>query len=157
MEAIYKGMPGIHSVVAGYAGGSTHHPSYEAVCSGYTGHAEVVQITYHPERISYRQIIDLFWKAHNPTTLNRQGADRGTQYRSIILYDSETQKTEAEASLSAAALDFKDPILTEIKPLGIFCPAEEYHQDFYEKNPTHPYTAAVIQPKLDTLKNLHLI
>lgn len=152
VEAVYEGKPGIQSVVSGYAGGTVPNPTYQAVTSGRTGHAEVVKITYDPSVISYREIVDFFWKAHDPTTLNRQGADVGTQYRSIILYGSEEERDAAEASKTAAQSDFKSPIVTEIVPLETFYPAEEYHQDFYERNPGHPYNRAVIEPKMRKLR-----
>lgn len=151
-EAMYHSVPGVLSVVSGYAGGTTPHPTYEQVCTGNTGHAEVVQITYDPSKISYEKIIDLFWKAHDPTTLNRQGADTGTQYRSIILYQTDEERQIAEKSKAAAQKDYKDPIVTEIKPLDTFWPAEKYHQDFYENNPSYPYSAAVIEPKLEKFR-----
>lgn len=151
-EAVYQEVPGIESVVSGYAGGTTKNPSYEQVCSGDTGHAEVIQINYDPAKISYRKIIDLFWDAHDPTTLNRQGNDVGTQYRSIILYGSPEEKQIAEQSMAAAQAHFKAPIVTEIKPLEVFYPAEKYHQDFYANNPNQPYAAAVIPPKLEKFR-----
>jgi peptide-methionine (S)-S-oxide reductase len=148
-EALYHNVPGVLSVTAGYAGGTTKDPTYEEVCTGRTGHAEVIQIAYDPSKISYGKIIDLFWQAHDPTTLNRQGADTGTQYRSIILYQTDEERTIAEHSKAAAQKDFKDPIVTEIKPLEKFYPAEGYHQNFYENNPNYPYSEAVIEPKLE--------
>ncbi len=154
VEALYQGVPGIASVVSGYAGGTAKNPTYEDVCTGRTGHAEVVQITYDPSKISYEKVIDLFWKAHDPTTLNRQGADSGTQYRSIILTSDDEEKRAAEASKAAAQKDFKDPIVTEIKPLEAFYPAEKYHQDFYENNPAYPYNQAVIEPKLEKFRKV---
>jgi peptide-methionine (S)-S-oxide reductase len=152
VEAMYQTVPGIKSVISGYAGGSVPNPTYEQVCSGRTGHAEVVQIEFDPAQISYDEVIALFWKAHDPTTLNRQGGDTGTQYRSIILYTSEEEKAAAEKSKAAAAKDFKDPIVTEIVPLTTFYPAEHYHQDFYENNPNHPYNRGVTVPKLEKFK-----
>lgn len=152
VEALYEGVPGIVSVVSGYAGGTTPNPTYEEVCTGRTGHAEVVQITYDPSQISYEKVIDLFWKAHDPTTLNRQGADAGTQYRSIILTQNDEERAIAEKSKAVAQKDFKDPIVTEIKPLEVFYPAEKYHQDFYANNPRYPYSAAVIEPKLEKFR-----
>lgn len=152
VEAVYQTVPGIQGVVSGYAGGQVPDPTYEQVCTGRTGHAEVVQITFDPAVISYDKVIDLFWKAHDPTTLNRQGADSGTQYRSIVLYRNEAEKAAAEASKAAAQADFKDPIVTEIVPLTTFYPAEKYHQDFYENNPGHPYNRAVTQPKVDKFR-----
>ena len=149
VEAVYQTVPGVLGVISGYAGGHVENPSYEDVCTGRTGHAEVVQVEFDPDKISYEQIVDLFWKAHDPTTLNRQGADEGTQYRSIILYEDEAQKAAAERSKKAAQAHFKDPIVTEIVPLRAFYPAEKYHQDFYKHNPDYPYSRAVIRPKLD--------
>lgn len=151
-EALYHNVPGVISVIAGYAGGTTKDPTYEEVCTGRTGHAEVIQITYDPSKISYEKIIDLFWQAHDPTTLNRQGADVGTQYRSIILYQTEEERAIAEHSKAAAQKDFKAPIVTEIKPLEKFYPAEGYHQNFYENNPNYPYSEAVIEPKLEKFR-----
>jgi peptide-methionine (S)-S-oxide reductase len=147
-ETLYKSVPGVKSVTSGYAGGRTPNPSYEQVCTGATGHAEIVEITYDPARITYGKLLDLFWQAHDPTTLNRQGADAGTQYRSIILYRSEGEKAAAVESRRQAQASFKDPIVTEIVPLDVFYPAEAYHQDFYASNPAHPYNRAVIAPKL---------
>ncbi len=152
VEAVYQTVPGILSATSGYAGGKVPNPTYEQVSTGRTGHAEVVQIEFDPARISYEQVIDLFWKAHDPTTLNRQGADVGTQYRSIILYENEEQKAAAEKSKAAAQAQFKSPIVTEIVPLQAFYPAETYHQDFYDKNPDYPYSQAVIAPKLEKLR-----
>ena len=149
VEAVYQTVPGVLGVISGYAGGHVENPSYEDVCTGRTGHAEVVQVEFDPNQISYEQIVDLFWKAHDPTTLNRQGADEGTQYRSIILYEDEAQKAAAERSKKAAQAHFKDPFVTEIVPLRAFYPAEKYHQDFYKHNPDYPYSRAVIRPKLD--------
>ncbi len=149
VEAVYQTVPGILAVISGYAGGKVANPSYEEVSTGRSGHAEVVQIEYDPDKISYEEVIDLFWKAHDPTTLNRQGPDTGPQYRSIILYEDETQKMIAEKSKKAAQASFKDPIVTEIVPLKEFYLAEKYHQDFYEKNPDYPYSRAIIRPKLE--------
>ena len=152
VEAMYQSVPGIVAVTSGYAGGSVVNPTYDQVCSGRTGHAEVVQIEFDPEKIGYEKVIDLFWKAHDPTTLNRQGADAGTQYRSIILYTSPGEKAAAENSKAGAASQFKDPIVTEIVPLTMFYPAEKYHQDFYDNNPNHPYNRAVTAPKVEKFK-----
>ena len=154
VEAVYQNIPGILSVTSGYAGGKVPNPTYDQVCSGKTGHAEVVQITFDPAKVSYEKILDLFWKAHDPTTLNRQGADEGTQYRSIILYADAQQKTAAEASRTQAQALYKDPIVTEISPLTTFYPAEAYHQDYYNNNKTAPYCVYVIQPKLEKLEKL---
>lgn len=152
VEAVYERLPGIISVTSGYAGGRTENPTYEEVCSGNTGHAEVVQIEYDPGKISYEKIVDLFWDAHDPTTLNRQGADVGTQYRSIILTQNEEEARIAKESKDRAQAKLKSPIVTEIAPLKTFYPAEDHHQDFYRENPMHPYNMAVIRPKLEKLK-----
>ncbi len=152
LEAMYQTVDGVVSVTSGYAGGTKVDPTYKEVCTGRTGHAEVVQIEYDPSRITYGQLLDLFWQAHDPTTMNRQGADEGTQYRSIILYQNEQQKEAATKSKAAAAADFSSPIVTEIVPLKHFYRAEEYHQDYFRKNPNAPYCAMVIRPKLDKFK-----
>lgn len=153
VEAVYERLPGVLSVTSGYAGGQTENPTYEQIGTGKTGHAEVVQIEYDPGKISYQKIVDLFWDAHDPTTLNRQGADVGTQYRSIILTEDEGQKTIAGESKARAQAKFQSPIVTEIVPLPKFYPAEDYHQDFYRENPMHPYNLAVIRPKLKKLES----
>lgn len=153
VEAIYQGLPGIKSVESGYAAGQTPKPTYKDVCTGQTGHAEVVKITFDPAVISYDRIIDLFWDAHDPTTLNRQGADEGTQYRSIIIAQNAAQREAAEKSKAAAQSKFRSPIVTEIVDFTEFFPAEEYHQDFSERNPGHPYVRAVIDPKLRKLRD----
>lgn len=153
VEAIYQGKPGVKSVVSGYAGGSTPDPTYEQVCSGKTGHAEVIEITFDPAVISYEKILDLFWDAHDPTTLNRQGVDQGTQYRSIIVADTPERKVVAEKSKAAAQAHFADPIVTEIVESAKFHPAEQYHQNFCARNPNNPYVRAVIAPKLEKLKS----
>lgn len=150
VEAVYQELTGVEKVVSGYAGGHVKNPSYEAVCNGTTGHAEVVQITYDPEIISYEEILEVFWHVHDPTTLNRQGNDVGTQYRSIILYHDERQKQLAE--MSRAKFDASDlwpnPIVTEIAALDTFYPAEGYHQNYYKDNPLQPYCMVVIGPKM---------
>lgn len=154
VEAVYESIPGVISVTSGYAGGKTASPSYEEVCSGATGHAEVTQIVFDPDVIRFEDLLDVFWEAHDPTTLNRQGADAGTQYRSIILYHSEVQKAAAEKSKAALAASgrYRNPIVTEIVPLTTFYKAEEYHQDYYRNNPKAPYCALVISPKLKKLQ-----
>lgn len=153
VEAVYQGRPGIKSVVSGYAAGKNPNPTYEEVCTGQSGHAEVVRIGYDPSVVSYESILDLFWDAHDPTTLNRQGADRGTQYRSIIIAQNQDQRTLAEKSKAGAQARFRDPIVTEIIDATEFFPAEGYHQDFTARNPNHPYVQAVIVPKLEKLKS----
>jgi len=150
-EAVYERTDGVVDVVSGYSGGSSKKPTYEEVSSGITGHAEVIQVRYDPKKISYEKILELFWKAHDPTSLNRQGADVGTQYRSIILYNDEAQRKIAETSKGDAARQFSSPIVTEIRPFEVFYPAEGYHQDYYEKNPFAGYCTFVIRPKLDKL------
>lgn len=152
VEAVYQGLPGINSVVSGYAAGKTPSPTYEDICTGETGHAEVVKISFDPAVISYEKILELFWDAHDPTTLNRQGADHGTQYRSIIIAQSADQRDAAEKSKAATQSRFKNPIVTEIVDLTEFYPAEGYHQDFAERNPGHPYVRAVIDPKLRKIR-----
>ena len=151
LEAVYKRFEGVLSVASGFAGGNAEDPTYEQVCTGETGHAEVVKIEFDPLIISYDGLLDIFWKLHDPTTLNRQGADVGTQYRSIILYRNEQQKRTAEASLARAKSAFKDPIVTEIKPLKEFWPAEAYHKDYYDTHPAEGYCRLVIAPKLKKL------
>jgi methionine-S-sulfoxide reductase len=152
VEAVYERIPGVQSVESGYAGGSTANPTYEQVCDGTTGHAEVAQLTYDPSKVTLEEILELFWRAHDPTTLNRQGADAGTQYRSVIFYQNEKQKEIAEESKNTAQKEFSVPIVTEIKPLDKFYKAENYHQDYYKNNPNAPYCSFVIRPKLKKLK-----
>ena len=154
LEAIYQNVKGVSLVVSGYAGGSVDNPSYQAVCSGTTGHAEVMQITFDPDVISYDKILYIFWRMHDPTTPNRQGADVGTQYRSIIFYHDETQQEIAEHSRKQAdASDLWDnAIVTEVVPLTRFYPAEDYHQNYYRNNPRQPYCTMVIDPKVDKFK-----
>jgi peptide-methionine (S)-S-oxide reductase len=152
LEAIFEQIPGVTAVTSGYAGGETINPTYEQVCSGRTGHAEVVQIDFDPAKVSYQQLIDLFWEAHDPTTLHRQGPDVGTQYRSIILYHDAAQRQIAEASKRDAAARFPRPIVTEIVALTQFFPAEERHQDYYQNNPQAGYCVAVISPKLEKFR-----
>jgi peptide-methionine (S)-S-oxide reductase len=148
LEAIYQDVIGVQKVTSGYAGGHVEKPSYEQVCGGHTGHAEVVQIDYDPDVISYDDLLTIFWSIHDPTTLNRQGADVGTQYRSIILAHDEVQRAAAKRSLSEAAASFRDPIVTEIEALDTFYPAEAYHDDYYRRNRYQPYCRAVIDPKV---------
>jgi peptide-methionine (S)-S-oxide reductase len=153
VEAVYQGLPGIQSVVSGYAAGKNPNPTYEEVCTGKSGHAEVVKISFDPSVISYDQILALFWDAHDPTTLNSQGADHGTQYRSIIIAENAAQFDVAEKAKAAAMSKFRNPIVTEIANFTEFFPAEKYHQDFAERNPGHPYVRAVIDPKLNKIRN----
>jgi peptide-methionine (S)-S-oxide reductase len=150
IEAIYKLVNGVTSVTSGYAGGKTVNPTYHQVCGGHTGHAEVVQIEFDPQVITYQQVLDIFFSVHDPTTLNRQGADVGTQYRSIILTENEQQATQAKAMLeSLEKTSGEKPIVTQIEPLDIFYPAEDYHQDYFEKNPYQGYCRMVVAPKVN--------
>ena len=155
VEAIFERLEGVKDVSAGYTGGKMEHPSYEDVCSGETGHVEVIQLDFNPKIIGFKQLLDIFWESHDPTTLNRQGADMGTQYRSAVFYHSKTQQGIAEQSMKAVdkAKMYKSPIVTEITPLVRFYPAEEYHQDYYSRNTNAPYCQAVIHPKLKKLFN----
>ena len=163
VEAVFLQLKGVHEVVSGYTGGTTVNPTYQAVCMGMTGHAEVIQIQFDPSVISYEELLEVFWCTHDPTTLNRQGADVGTQYRSAIFYHTEEQQRIAEKS--KAETDASDmweaPIVTEITPIDTFYPAEDYHQNYFELNPRQPYCQFVIYPKMkkftkdfkDKLKN----
>lgn len=154
VEAMYQDLRGVVSAVPGYMGGALEHPTYEAVCSGQTNHAEVVQLKYDPEVITFAALIYVFWNIHNPTTLNRQGADCGTQYRSVIFYHTPDQKALAEASKAATdkSSHWTDPIVTEIAPASPFWPAESHHQNYYRRNPNQPYCAVVIDPKLQAFR-----
>ena len=150
LEAIYDELKGVEDVVSGYAGGSVENPSYQAVCTGATGHAEVVQVTFDPQVVSFKELLEVFFTIHDPTTLNRQGADVGTQYRSAIFYHSPEQKAAAGqviAEIGAAGI-WPDPIVTEIAPLETFYPAEDYHQEYFRKNPYQGYCRAVVAPKV---------
>jgi peptide-methionine (S)-S-oxide reductase len=152
LEAIFERQSGVKSVTSGYAGGAEPNPSYEAVCTGNTGHAEVIQVEYDPETISYTELLDIFWGCHDPTTLNRQGGDVGTQYRSVILYHDAEQQAEAMRSKAAVASDLADRLVTEISPLSKFYPAETYHQGYYQRNREASYCQIVIRPKLRKLE-----
>lgn len=150
LEAAYQQLRGIEQIVSGYAGGSVHNPTYKQVCGGATGHAEVVQITYNPEEISYRDLLDVFFTIHDPTTLNRQGADVGTQYRSVIFYHDDQQRQVAEQAIADLSADkiWDSPIVTELSPLPTFYAAEDYHQDYYSQNSLQPYCQFVVAPKV---------
>lgn len=150
LEAVYDDMKGIQSVVSGYTGGRVAHPTYEQICTGTTGHAEVVQVTYDPNLVSYRDLLEVFFTIHDPTTLNRQGADVGTQYRSAIFYHDEAQKETAESLIAELekANVWDSPIVTEVTPLETFYAAEAYHQDYYANNAYQPYCQFVVRPKL---------
>jgi peptide-methionine (S)-S-oxide reductase len=152
VEAVYDQIDGVYSSTSGYMGGTVNNPTYEQICTGTTGHAEVVQVVFDPKKLSYGKLLEWFWALHDPTTLNRQGADVGTQYRSAIYYHSDEQRKTAEASKKAAASDFKSPIVTEITEKETFYPAENYHQGFYFQNKNNGYCRAVISPKLKKLK-----
>ncbi len=148
-EAVFQRIDGVKSVASGYAGGKRDNPTYEEVCTGQSGHAEVIQIAFDPQKVAFTDLLDIFWLAHDPTTLNRQGNDRGTQYRSVIFYHDGKQKVAAEAAKKSAAPQFSDPIVTEISPLPKFFKAEGYHQNYYNLNPNKGYCTVVIKPKLD--------
>jgi peptide-methionine (S)-S-oxide reductase len=157
MEAVFERLPGVISVTSGFAGGTTENPTYQEVCTETTGHAEVTEIVFDPSKISYARLLEVFWQAHDPTTLNRQGADEGTSYRSIILYRDQKQKLEAEKSKLAAQSDFKNPIVTEIVPLKKFYKAEDYHQQYFDNNSNAPYCQVIIAPKLEKLEKEKVI
>jgi len=148
-EAIFQQLKGVHKVVSGYSGGTAPgKPTYREVCSGLTGHAEVVQLSFNEAEISYKELLQIFMSTHDPTTLNRQGADVGTQYRSVIYYQDESQKKAALEVIEEMATYYNDPIVTELSPLGEFYEAEDYHQDYYRNNPGQGYCSVVISPKL---------
>lgn len=150
-EAVFERIEGIRDVISGYAGGEIPNPTYKQICTGETGHAEVIKIIFDPSVISYSKILEIFGDCHNPTTLNKQGADEGTQYRSTIMFLSEDQKKLAEKWKKELSEKFEDPIVTEIVPAPIFYTAEDYHQDYYRKNPNQGYCSFVIRPKLKKL------
>jgi len=150
LEAVFDDLKGVDSVESGYMGGRTANPSYEEVCSGETGHAEVTQLTFDPKQVSFREILEVFFVIHDPTTLNRQGNDVGTQYRSAIFYHSPEQKAAAEqviANMGAAKI-YEDPIVTEVVPASKFYMAEDYHQEYFRRNPVQPYCSFVVRPKV---------
>jgi peptide-methionine (S)-S-oxide reductase len=157
MEAVFERLPGVISVTSGFAGGTTENPTYQQVCTETTGHAEVTEIEFDPAKISYQKLLEVFWQAHDPTTLNRQGADEGTSYRSIILYRDKKQELLAEKSKLEAQKDFHNPIVTEIVPLKKFYKAEDYHQEYYDNNSNAPYCQVVIAPKLEKLEKKKVI
>lgn len=155
-EAIFQRLKGVKSATSGYSGGTTKNPTYQEVCSGTTGHAEVVQLTFDPREVSYDELLEVFWKTHDPTTLNRQGADVGTQYRSVIFYHNDQQKKKAEfyrQELEKEAI-YKDPIVTQIVPFTEFFKAEDYHQNYYNQNPEQGYCSFVITPKLEKFEKV---
>lgn len=153
-EAFFTDLKGVKKVVSGYIGGKTENPTYKEVCEGYSGHAEAIKITFNPDEVAYEDLLEIFFATHDPTTINRQGNDVGTQYRSEIFYTSEAQKTAAENFIRQLTEQdiFGKKIVTRVTNAPVFYPAEDYHQDYYAQNPNQPYCAAVITPKLDKLK-----
>jgi len=158
LEAVFDNLKGVTDVVSGYAGGHVPSPSYKQVCTGSTGHAEVVQVTFDPARISFKELLEVFFTIHDPTTLNRQGADAGTQYRSALFYHSPQQKETAEQVILELGKEglWKDPIVTEVKPLAAFYPAEDYHQEYFANNGGQPYCQIVIAPKVAKFRKKYL-
>jgi peptide-methionine (S)-S-oxide reductase len=157
LEAIFQPLRGVERVVSGYIGGRVPHPSYEAVCSGLTGHAEAIEISFDPEVISYRDLLELYFAFHDPTTSDRQGPDEGTQYRSAIFFHSPEQRAEAERMIKELEAEhvFDDPIVTQVVPADAFYPAEAYHQDYYRRNSDKAYCRVMISPKLAKLRARH--
>ena len=156
IEAVFQQIKGVEKIESGYMGGKIKNPTYREVCSGLTGHAEVVKMTYNPEVISFKDMLEIFWKTHDPTTLNRQGADTGTQYRSVIFYLDEEQKkiaTDYKLKLNQENV-FGNPVVTEISPASEFYVAEEYHQNYYNDNGSQPYCTFVVKPKVDKVKKV---
>ena len=155
-EAVFQRMKGVDKVISGYAGGHVDNPTYHQVCTGDTGHAEVVQVHYDPSQVSYEQLLEVFWKTHDPTTPNRQGNDHGPQYRSVIFYHTEDQKRLAEGYKKKLEEEkiWEDPIVTEITPFTNFYSAEDYHQNYYNENGSQPYCSFVIRPKIEKLEKI---
>lgn len=158
LEAVFEQLRGVTNVISGYSGGHVPDPSYQAVCTGTTGHAEVVQVTFDADEISYRDLLGVFFTLHDPTTLDRQGGDVGTQYRSAIFYHDDEQRQASEAVIRELEAEhvFDDPIVTKVEPLHAFYPAEEYHREYYRRNPNQPYCRAVIAPKVAKLRSKYL-
>ena len=158
LEAVFKELRGVERVVSGYAGGDAEDPTYQQVCAGITGHAEVVQITFDPQVVSFKELLEVFFTIHDPTTLNRQGADVGTQYRSAIFYNSPEQKVTAEELIKELNLSaiFSSPIVTEVQPLEVFYAAEPYHQDYFDNNPAQPYCQMIVAPKVAKFRQKYL-
>ena len=158
VEAVFEEIRGVTDVVSGYAGGDVPNPTYRQVCSGRTGHAEVVQVTFDPDVISYREVLQIFFTTHDPTTLNRQGADVGTQYRSVVFYHDDEQKQIAEEVIQEFEAEdvWGSPIVTQVEPLPTFYRAEDYHQNYFAQNPGQPYCQAVIAPKVSKLRRQYL-
>lgn len=155
VEAVIQKLKGVEKVVSGYTGGITKDPTYRDICNGDTGHAEVIQVTFNSDIIAYDELLAIFMTTHDPTTLNRQGADYGTQYRSVIYYHDENQKVAAEKVLALTNPSFDNRVVTELSPLGVFYPAEEYHQDYYNQNGNAGYCNAVITPKVAKLRKMY--
>ncbi|HSH02912.1 MAG TPA: peptide-methionine (S)-S-oxide reductase MsrA [Anaerolineae bacterium] len=155
VEAVYNDLIGVHSAISGYAGGHVDNPTYKAICTGTTGHAEVVQVTYDPNQVTYQEILEIFFTVHDPTQLNRQGNDVGTQYRSVIFYHDDAQKKMAQAVIDDLTQQnlWSQPIVTEITPLTKFYPAEDYHQEYFSNNPNQPYCQFVVAPKLSKFRS----
>jgi peptide-methionine (S)-S-oxide reductase len=158
LEAVYDDLRGVESVVSGYAGGHVPNPSYDAVCAGTTGHAEVVQVTFDPAEVSFREILDVFFTIHDPTTLNRQGGDVGTQYRSAVFYHDDAQKRTAEEAIRDLEAEgvWENPVVTQVVPLTEFYPAEDYHQEYFARNPRAGYCQVVIAPKVSKFRKQYL-
>ncbi len=151
-EAVIKMLKGVSSATPGYAGGTAKNPTYEQVCTGSTGHAEVIQVKYDAGKVSLEKILEVFFAAHDPTSVNKQGADTGSQYRSIILYVDEKQRDIVTAYIKKIAKNYEKPIATEVKKLDVFYPSEDYHKDYYKNNPLQPYCLLVIRPKVSKIK-----
>ena len=156
VEAVFQQVDGVEAAINGYAGGRKEDPTYDEVCSGTTGHAEVVQVSYDPEKVSFEELLEIFFKTHDPTTLNRQGADVGTQYRSVIFYNDEKQQAKAEKWIDIINESdiYNNEVVTEVSPLSKFYPADDYHQNYYQNNPNQPYCSVVIGPKINKLEKL---
>lgn len=156
VEAVYQQLDGVVSVASGYTGGQRANPTYEQVCSGATGHAEVIQIVYDTTKISFDELLQVFWTVHDPTTLNRQGADVGTQYRSVVFYHNENQKETTQSYIEKLNKEhaFENPVVTEVSPITTFYKAEDYHQNYYNDNQNQPYCSFVIQPKVEKFKKV---
>ena len=155
-EAVFQRLDGVEQVVSGYSGGQSENPSYEQICTGRSGHAEVIRIEFDPEKISYTKLLEVFFRTHDPTTLNQQGNDRGTQYRSVVYYHSMRQRQQAEEAIEAINAEqiYSKPIVTEVTAAPKFYPAEKYHQDYYNQNPSNGYCQFVVKSKVDKLKKL---
>ncbi|MEM6429321.1 MAG: peptide-methionine (S)-S-oxide reductase MsrA [Deinococcota bacterium] len=155
LEAVYQDVQGVSKVVSGYMGGHTDNPTYRAVCSGNTGHAEVVQVTFDPNQVAYKDLLGIFFGIHDPTTLNRQGHDIGTQYRSAVFYHNDVQKEAAEQVIAEAQDAWDNPIVTEVTPAVRFYEAEDYHQNYFRNNPSQPYCTAVVAPKVTKFRKYY--